>query len=105
MEDLFKKGIDLTESIVLWPFRTARELAKGNPKLKEAINITEDVVDLPFQMARRLLNKEPSYGEAQGAPSLNNILVNPAVRIVSDKQLEFDQRRAVLEVTGLLCEA
>ena len=105
MQDLINKGINLTESIVLWPFRTAQELAKGSPGLKEAFHIAEDLVDIPFERARKILDKRQVVRRAgDTGPALSNIFVSPEVTVISDSPYR-EERRAIIRVTGLLCEA
>ncbi|MEX2355935.1 MAG: hypothetical protein WD535_02770 [Thermaerobacterales bacterium] len=37
------------------------------------------------------------------SPSIRNLVVNPAIEVVSDEPCEPGRRRAVIAVTGLLC--
>lgn len=105
MPSLLAKGVTLTESIVLWPFRAAQELAKGNPGLKEVFHIAEDLVDIPFERARNILDKREVIRKAgDTGPALSNIFVSPEVTIISDCPFG-EERRAIIRVTGLLCEA
>lgn len=113
MLDIIKEGIKLTQSLALLPLKAANRLVdEKNTNAKQLVCLAEDFVSIPFAAAGKAVNeasrsindtdtaKDCSSG---GGPTLKNLWVNPDVTVFSDVETAPGQRRAILQVKGLLC--
>lgn len=115
MLDLIKEGIRLNQSLVLLPLKAARRLVNDkNTNAKQLLDIAEDFASIPFVAATKVVDgttKSPHKGntcqnksnQTMGGPKFTNIFVNPEVTLFSDVETTPGERRAILNVTGLLC--
>lgn len=114
MLDIIKEGIKLNQSLALLPLKAARRLVDDkNTGVKQMIDVAEDVVSMPFVIAGKVVENStrPCSGKdgagcassTGGGPTVRNIWVNPEVTVFSDVEVKPGERRAILNVTGLLC--
>lgn len=115
MLDLIKEGIKLNQSLALLPLKALRRLVDDrNTTAKQAIDVAEDIVSTPFVAAARAIENNTARCPAKtvktteckvsGGPTVKNIWVNPEVTVFSDVETKPGERKAVLTVTGLLCD-
>lgn len=110
MYEFFRNGLNATESFLKMPLNIIGNAFGGQGTIKEWTNISQDLIGIPFKSVRRALDRAEGKEvecEACGGATLRNITVNPEVTVVSDGVVEpgQDQKKAVLHVTGLLCDA
>jgi len=114
MLDIIKEGLKLNQSLALLPLKAARRLVDDkNTGAKQMIDVAEDVVSMPFVVAAKAIensNRSCSGKDGEGCarstaggPTARNIWVNPEVTVFSDVEVKPGERRAILNVTGLLC--
>lgn len=112
--DILKEGIKLNQSLALLPLKAMRRLVDDkNTNAKQMVDVAEDLVSMPFVAASRAIDNtcKPCTNEEKGknckspagGPGVKNVLVNPEVTVFSDVELKPGERRAILNVTGLLC--
>ncbi len=114
MFDIIKEGLKLNQSLAQLPFKAIRQLVDDkNTSAKQMVDVAEDFVSMPFVAASKALESSCRSCPAQtaakkgqescGGPTVKNIMVTPEVAVFSDVEIKPGERRALINVTGLLC--